>query len=290
MSNSTLAKFRAAVVGERTPWEDPRDGTVVVRHGDILFVADGTRHSIPLQSVFDINTGTAPTLFGSLPGVPVTIAYNDGEDRVVAALGAKAELVEKFIPVVFKTLLNDTLVTVKHPARRGGRVTNASFVSALLAVSNQAVTFDTDEQQIRLVIDAVVGFSRQSHSVDGAQLPTLVVRHIEDGTAVTTLAATESARVLSLLGRYLRRQYDSRLAKLQTLSLSEPEIETLVTLYSTQGTGVSFVDVLGVPSETVRALLTSLQHDSLVRNTSSGPALTTTGQIVVNQYLERINS
>ncbi len=290
MSNSTLAKFRAAVVAERAPWEGPRDGTVVVRHGEVAFLANGERHSIPLQSVFDINTGTTPAMFGSLPGVPVTIAYNDGDDRVVAALGAKAEMIEKFTPVIFKTMLNDTLLRIKHPARRGGRVTDATFESALLSVSNQAVTFDTDSRKIGIEIDAVVGFSREERSADGTQLPTLVVRHLEDGKAVTTLAATESMRTLSLLGRYLRQQYDKRLARLQDLSLTEPEIEALVTLYSTADTGVSFGDVLGLPPKKVRTLLSSLQQDSLVRNTSSGPALTTTGQIVVNQYLERINS
>jgi helix-turn-helix protein len=124
---------------------------------------------------------------------------------VVAALGAERSIVEKFIPAVFKTILNDTLVKIKHPARRGGRVTDADFESALLSVARSAVTFDTDGRQVTIPNEAVIGFSRTQQDFDGVERRTLVVRHIEDGTATTTLVLTESPRTLSLLGRYPRR-------------------------------------------------------------------------------------
>jgi ribosomal protein S19E (S16A) len=62
-----------------------------------------------------------------------------------------------------------------------------------------------------------------------------------------------------------------------------------VTIYSTRGTGVSPQAVLEYSPEQVRSILGSLQKDSLVRAGEDGPELTTTGQIVVTQYLERVN-
>lgn len=289
MSTAPLAKFSATAVAERAEWADPRAVTVFLRHGEVAFETGDERLSIPLQSVFDINAGAVPPMFDSLPGVGVTIAYDEGDERVVAAIGAEQSIVQKFIPAIFKTILNDTLVKIKHPARRGGRVTNAEFESGLLSISNSAVTFDTDSGKVSIGIEAVIGFSRTQQSINDIERPALVVRHIEDGTSVTTRVVTESPRTMSLLGRYLRRQYDRRLASLRQLSLSNVEIKTLVTIYSTSGTGVSPQTVLEYSPEQVRAVLDALQQNSLIRRGDSGPELTITGQIVVTQYLERVN-
>lgn len=289
MSSEPLAKFSAAVVAERAAWSGPKRTAVVLRQGELAFEAGDGRLSIPLQSVFDVKVGSVPPMFESLPGVGVTVAYETDGDRVVAAFGAEESVVRKFFPAIFKTILNDTLVKIKHPATRGGRVTGAAFESALLSIASKAVVFDADAGQIRIGIDAVIGFSRTQQAIQGADRPAMVVRHVGQGTAVTTRVATESPRTLSLLGRYLRRQYDERLASLRQLSLADAEIKTLVTIYSTRGTGVAPGDVLDFPAKQVRALLGSLQKKSLIRRGESGPELTTTGQVVVTQYLERIN-
>jgi helix-turn-helix protein len=289
MSSAPLAKFSATAVAESPDWAGPQSATVSLHHGELAFEAGDQRLSIPLESIFDINTGSVPPMFDSLPGVGVTIAYDRGEKRLVAAIGADESLVRKFVTAIFKTILNNTLVQIKHPATRGGRVTGAAFESALLSLSSTAVTFDTDGGTVDIDIEAVIGFSRTQQLIDGEERPTIEVSHFENGTAITTQAVTDSPRTLSLLGRYLRRQYDERLAKLQQLSLSEAEIETLVTIYSTRGTGVAARDVLDYSPDSVRKLLHSLQTDSLVRQGSGGPELTTTGQIVVTQYLEQVN-
>jgi len=289
MSSAPLAKFSATAVAESPDWAGPQSATVVLRHGELAFEAGETRLSIPLQSIFDINTGSIPPMFDSLPGVGVTIAYDRGDERVVAAIGADESLVRKFVTAIFKTILDNTLLEIKHPATRGGRVTGAAFESALLSLSSTAVTFDTDGSTVGIEMEAVFGFSRTPQKIDGAKRPAIEVRHFADGTAITTQVVTDAPRTLSLLGRYLRRQYDERLARLQQLSLSAPEIETLVTIYSTRGTGLAARDVLEHPPDSVRKLLRSLQTDSLVRQGSGGPELTTTGQIVVTQYLQQVN-
>jgi helix-turn-helix protein len=284
MSNETLAKFRGTVAAEAPGWEEPRSGHVVLRREQLVLAADGEQFPIPLSAVFDVNTGSRPQTFGPVSGVPVTIAYDDGEGKRVAVIGAKAEYIEKFEPAVFKTILTDTWMSVKHPARRGGRVTDAAFQPALLSVSGRGVRFDTDDGAVRVDTAAVVGFGRQEQTVDGTDQVVLVVRHIADGSAVTTAAAADSTRTLSLLGRYLRRRYDELLAALSELSLSEPELEVLVTIYSTEEAGVAISDVLDVSSDRLSRILGSLHERSLVERAPDGPALTTMGRVVVNQY------
>lgn len=284
MSNETLAKFRGTVAAEAAGWEEPRSGQIVLRREQLVLVADGERFPIPLSAVFDVNAGSRPQTFGPVSGVPVTVAYDDADEKRVALVGAKAEYVEKFEPAVFKTILSDTWMSVKHPARRGGRVTDATFRPALLSVSGRRVCFDTDSGTVGIDTTAVVGFGRQEQTVDGTEQVALVVRHIADGTAVTTAAAADSARTLSLLGRYLRRRYDELLGALSELSLSESELEVLVTLYSTAQAGVSVSEVLDVSAGRLSDILNSLHGRSLVEPGPDGPVLTTMGRVVVNQY------
>lgn len=284
MSADPLAKFRGTVAAEAPAWREPKTGTIVLRREQLLFVADGERFPIPLSSVFDVNVGSRPQLFGQFPGVPVTIAYEGEDGKKVAALGADGEYVEKFEVAMFKMILNDTWMSVKHPARRGGRVTDASFRPAFLSVSLDSVAFDTDGGTVTIDTAAVVEFGREKRTVDGTGRTVLVIRHVRDGTAVTTAATADSNRTLSLLGRYLRRQYDERVAALSDLSLSKPELELLVTIYSTHQSGVAVGNVLDVSSDRISRLLSSLHERSLVRPTASGPELTTKGQVVVNQY------
>ena len=81
MSSAPLAKFSATAVAESPDWAGPQSATVVLRHGELAFEAGETRLSIPLQSIFDINTGSIPPMFDSLPGVGVTIAYDRGDSN-----------------------------------------------------------------------------------------------------------------------------------------------------------------------------------------------------------------
>jgi helix-turn-helix protein len=113
---------------------------------------------------------------------------------------------------------------------------------------------------------------------------------VDNGEALTTLAATDSPRKLSILGRYLRQTYDTVLESLQRISLSESETETLATLYSTGDMDVSLTSVLEKNPETVKRILHALHQKGLIESGEHNPVLTAKGQIVVNQYLERVNS
>lgn len=289
MTGEALAAFRGNFDAERGEWRGPREGQISLTRERIL-LADGDQSvTIPLQTVFDVNPGSQPQVFDPLGGVPLTVAYELDGERAVAAIAGKEETIRKFTTAVFKTLLDDTLVHLKHPARRGGRVTGASFEPGILSLASAGVTVDVDGRTVAIETAGVVGFSRQEQTVDGSERPTLVVRHMDSGTAVTTLAAMESARELSLLGRYLRRHYDELVAAVRDLSLSRVEIRALVTIYTT-GPGIAVGDVLGLVEGQQKQLFDALLEKSLIQPGESGPELTTRGQVVVNHYIDEVNT
>jgi helix-turn-helix protein len=109
-----------------------------------------------------------------------------------------------------------------------------------------------------------------------------------NGQSLTTLAATDSGRKMSILGRYLRLEYSDLMSDLEDVSLSEEQIETLVAIYST-GPSVSLAAVLGQDASQVSMILTDLQKNELVVDGEDGPKLTPKGRVVVSNHLEDVN-
>jgi helix-turn-helix protein len=287
---SVLAEFPAHVVLETTDVDGPSEGRVRLTEDELLLApTTEEREAVALTAVFDVSVGTVPQIFDPLPGTPVTVAYRDEDTRVAATISTDEETTAKFTTVLFKVLLNGTTATIKHPAKVGGRVVDSAFRGGLLSLSAGAVEFETNEGPITVGLDGVIDFDRETRTIEGSERPVLSVSHMTNGEALTTLAATESNRKLSLLGRYIRTEYQQVVDSLRELELSEPETETLTTIYSTGGTDVSLGSILDEKPKRVKRILHALHRKGLIESGEGGPVLTAKGQIVVNEYLERVN-
>ncbi len=287
---SVLADFVAYLTVETTDWDDPIEGRVLLSETQLVFARDEeTKEVISLDQIFDINTETTPQFVDEMPGRPITIAYRNGGSRVAAVVSADETTSKKFETVLFKSILNGTYVVLRHPSKIGGRVIDTEFQGGLMGLSANSVQVDIDEGPVTIPLDGIVDFSREQRTVNGEDRPVLVVSHMDNGEALETIAATDSARKLSILGRYLRGTYQQLLSSLQHLSLSDTETEALTTIYSTGDTGVSLPSVLRMDPKKVKQILHSLHNGGLIESGNNGPVLTAKGQIVVNEYLERIN-
>ncbi|MFB6233638.1 MAG: CheF family chemotaxis protein [Haloarculaceae archaeon] len=285
-----LADFTARVTVETADWSEGV-GARVVLNDTALVLATGEDDSVtvPLSSVIDVIVGVVPNVFDPLPGTPVTVAYRAEGGRVAATVAAEERTIEKFATVLYKAMLNGTSVVLKHPAKVGGRVVDSEYRGGILSLSASAVQFETGEGPVTVPLSAVVDFDRETRTIDGDDRAVIVVSHVDDGTALTTVAATETPRTLAILGRYLRQEYQSVLDALSELSLSDPETEMLTTLYSAGDMDVSLPSVLDADPKAVKRLLHALHRKGLVESGENGPVLTARGRIVVTEHLERIN-
>lgn len=286
---SVLADFTGRFSVAESERDGPIEGRVLLGEKQLVLAASADdRETIPLTGVFDVASGNEAALVDPMPGTPVTIAYRSGSDRTTAVVAAEKSTVEKFTGVLFKALLNGTPVSIKHPAKVGGRVLDTEFVGGLLSLKASVVVFDTEKGPVTVPLSSIVDFDRGTRPVDDQERPAVIVVHMDNGQALTTVATTDASRELSLLGRYLRRTYDDVLESLQDLSFSERETEALAALYST-GDGVSLSSVIDADAQAVRRILHALHEKGFVESGDNSPVLTARGQIVVNQYLERIN-
>lgn len=288
MSESVVADFVGSFNSEVSGRAEPVRGRILLSERRLVLAADEGKVTIPLSSIFDIAVGTVPDGLGEFFNSTVTVAFDRNDRRLVAAVQADDEKIEKFTTVLFKAVLNGTDMTVKHPARVGGRVTGESFEPGKLFLQPQAVRFTRTDDEVEVDLAAVSDFDRLSRDINGTPQSVLAVKHMSDGRSLTTLAATQSGRKMSILGRYLRLEYSDLMADLEDVSVSETEIETLVAIYST-GPDVSLAAVLDADASQVTMILNDLRKDGLVVDSDRGPQLTPKGRVVVSKYLEEVN-
>jgi helix-turn-helix protein len=186
--------------------------------------------------------------------------------------------------------LNGTHATLKHPAKLGGRVLDTEFRDSILGVEQGGLRFETGGGSLSIALESVIDFSRERRRIDGQDHPVVVVDHVRTGDTMTTVVSTAASRTLSILGRHLRREYDKQISELQQLSLSDEETALLTTLYSTGDRSVSLASVLGTEPKQIKQLLQALHQKGLIESGDTMPVLTSKGQIVVTQYIERINA
>jgi len=292
MSESVIADFVGQFNSEAAGRPDPTKGRIVLSQKRLVLAAsEDDKLTIPLDSIFDISIGQVPPDLGDFFESTVTIAFQRNGQRIVAAIEADNEKIEKFSTVLFKAVINGTETTVKERARVGGRVTDDPFQNARLYLTPGTVEFRRGDDTFAIDLTTVSDFDRMTRDIGGTSRPVLSVRHMQDGTAVTTLAALASNRKMSILGRYLRREYSELMEELKNVELTTDKKEVLVAMYSTGDMdGMPLASILGKDSSQVSMLLQDLEADGLIQDSADGPTLTPTGKVVASRHLEDVNA
>jgi helix-turn-helix protein len=255
----------------------------------LVLVGDDHKVTVPNAAMFDIAVGHVPPEMRAFFSDSVTIAYRTDEGRRMAVVEAESETVEKFTTVLFKTHLNGRTVTVEHPAERGGRVVDSTARKAKLGVDDGVLDFDGPEVNFTIDLATVTDFEKETRSLGGETRPTLSVRHVPRTTALRSVVALPSDRVLNLLGRYFRLEYSDIVESLRDVSLSDEEVQVLVAIYSA-GDGADPLQVVAADVSRTTMVLNRLREKGLVVDGDDGTALTPKGRVVVNSRLEEVNT
>lgn len=292
MSESVIADFVGKFNSEVASRGDPIKGRVVLSQKRLVLAAsENDKLTIPLESIFDIAIGQVPPDLGDFFDSTVTVAFERNGRRLIAAVEADSEKIEKFGTVLFKAVINGTETSVKERARVGGRVTDESFQTARLFLTAGTVEFRRDGGAFTVDLKTVSDFERNTREIGGAKRPVLTVRHMKGGTAMTTQAALASGRKMSILGRYLRREYSELMEELRNVDLTKDKKEVLVAMYSTGDMdGMPLASILGKDSSQVSMILQDLSEDGLIQDGADGPTLTPTGKVVASRHLEDVNA
>ncbi|PSP54423.1 hypothetical protein BRC82_09490 [Halobacteriales archaeon QS_1_67_19] len=284
MSEKVIADFVARFSLERFDSPEPVRGRIVLSPKRLVLATSESKETVPLSAIFDVNVGHVPGDLESFFQDTVTIAYGDGDARRSAVIEAGSEEVDRFKTVLFKAQLNGTKTRVKHPARVGGRVTDASFAPAKLKIEPGAVRF-AGADPLTIDLANVTYFQKERRDIG----PVVVVRHTAEGQSITSEFAVASERKLNLLGRYLRLEYTALAQEVEDVETSDAEMEALVAIYSGARSG-DLAGTLGIDSSRVTMLLNDLHDKELVDEGANGLSLTAKGRLLVSDRIETVNT
>ena len=291
MSESIIADFVAQFDSSVATRAEPAKGRVLLSNKRlVLAVNSNDRLTIPLNSIADVAVGHVPDEIQGFFESTVSVAFELNGRRHKAVVEAADSTIQKFATVLFKTILNGTRMSVKHPARVGGRVTDESFVDCQLFLRPQSVRFKTEAELVEIELATVTKFSQSNREINGGEQPVLELQHMPAGEAMVTMAAMNTPRKMTILGRYLRLEYTELMNELKNVEISADEKELLTAIYSGGGQeGVSLAGIVDLDPSNVTMVLNRLEEKELVIDTASGTRLTPKGQIVVNRHLEEVN-
>ena len=289
MEESVVADFVGRVHTSGLGSGEPVTGRVLLSQRRLVLATDDMKTTVPLSKVFDIVVGTVPGDLQSFFSDSVTVAYEQGGDRCTALVEGEPDDMERFTRLLFKALLRGVTVTVRHPAKLGGRVTDAADHTASISLSPGAIGFTDCPDPFTVELSSVIDYERTNRTIAGTKRPALVFRHVPDTQTVTSIATVPDKRTLNVLGRYIKLEYDEVMEDVEAFDPTEEQLEILVSIYSAGGEA-NIADVVTGDVTQTEMILDTLREESLVVDGDAGAALTRKGQMIVTSYMESVNS
>ena len=289
MEESVVADFVGRVHAGTLKTDEPVTGRVLLSQRRLVIATDDGKETVPLTRVFDVVVGSVPGDLRSFFNDSVTIAYERDGSRRAALVEGEPEDMDRFVRLLFKALLRNVTVTVRHPAKVGGRVTDASDHRASVSVSPGEIRFENCPEPFAVDLSAVIDYERTDRTLGGKKRPALVFRHVLDERTVTSIATVPNERALNILGRYIKIEYDEAMEDLDSFDPTEEQLEILVSIYSAGGEA-NIADVITGDVAQTSMILDTLREADLVADGEDGTTLTRKGQMIVSSYLESVNA
>jgi helix-turn-helix protein len=245
-------KFLQAVKdGRRMKDAQWTNGRILLSNKRIVLAGNDGKRNLPLSEVeglsgrYDVNQTVAEV------GDYVSIRLST-ESVVLVSLG---ENTETFESKLYGALLDQTELQVKHPAVKGGVVTDEEFERARIKVDEEELSVAMSNGSfVSVELDDVGSAEAASLDVNGQKKPVLKVEHtVDQDTSVQTYFATDS-HTASILESLLTKEAEKSQGSVE---LSETEKRVLMALYS----GVSsfeIPDFLGMDVDEVEEIFERL--------------------------------
>ncbi|QWC18402.1 CheF family chemotaxis protein [Halorubrum sp. 2020YC2] len=290
MEESVVADFVGRVHAGSLTTDEPVTGRVLLSQRRLVLATDDGKETVPLSRVFDVVVGSVPGDLRSFFNDSITVAYERDGSRRSALVEGEPEDMDKFVRLLFKTLLRNVTVTVRHPAKVGGRVTDAGDHRASVSVSPGEIRFGNCPEPFTVNLSAVIDYERTDRTLGGTKRPALVFRHVDgDDRTVTSITTVPNERALNILGRYIKIEYDEAMEDLDSFDPTEEQLEILVSIYSAGGEA-NIADIVTGDVAQTSMILDTLREAGLVADGESGTTLTRKGQMIVSSYLESVNA
>ncbi|MFB6267063.1 MAG: CheF family chemotaxis protein [Halodesulfurarchaeum sp.] len=287
--DGVIADFRAEVVTDEAARDELIPARVVMNRSQLVFVTGGTRNALPLEAVHDVSVGHVPDSAREYFDDVVRLGYRSNEGDHLAFLGADRETLDRFVPLLFSTLLSGTTVRVRDGGGRGAvpLATEPDIDSGILDLAPGRVAIVSVGATRSIRLEHVVRLERRTGDWAGSGKPVLAV-HAHDGGGLHRVdIALPTARKRGLLGRFLQQEFGDRRQRVAGMELDRTAIACLLCLFAGLDEE-SMGRVLG--EDSTEELVARLAEAELVRIGGGSPELTSLGRVAVLDRFDELES
>lgn len=206
-------------------------GRILLSTERLVLAASGGKRTVALSQITDV--GGRYDVNQTIAGVSDYVGMRFDENDVVVATAPEDAALEFNL---YRALLNQAVVLVRHPAVEGGVVQDTQWEKSRLQVEENTVDLAVASGGfVEIDLDDIGSVEVGSRTVRDQERPVLEVEHTGDETSVQT-HVSGTARHCSILETFLDRGEQRTEAD---IDLNEPEREVLMALYS----GVSSFEI-----------------------------------------------
>jgi helix-turn-helix protein len=224
-------------------------GRILLSNKRLILAGSGGKRTIPLQRIRSLEGRTDVNQLVAKVSGYVSLQLADGDVMLVSA-----EDPESFERMLYRALLDRSIVLARHPAVEGGVVTDAEWQKARLKIEEGAVDVAiADGSFVEIDLDDIGSMAANERSVREEKRRVLEVEHSEEGTSVQTYISGSERRCSILEGLLRKGESRSEIG----VDLTERQNEVLMALYS----GVSpfeIPDFLGMDVDEVESVFDRL--------------------------------
>ena len=288
MGSETVTEFTGGLLADDFDRMEPVEGQIQLETDRLIVVTGQESYTIPLDTVINTTVGSVTEAIEQAFGDSIALAYKQEGSQKRAIIGGTTEAIATFRTRLFKTIIGTQPALVKHPAKRGGRLTDAATSKMRLKVSDDAVKLSDGESVTTIDVGEVIGVDHEHREFRDSRRPTLAVDHTSEGPTMTTFLTLPEKRELTLLSQFIQLNYTQVADDVSELDLSTMETQALVALYSAGGNAPLEMILTGDDSQQTE-LLETLENNRLVMRDGEELQLTSRGEVAVTEQIESVN-
>ncbi|ELZ32206.1 hypothetical protein C465_07681 [Halorubrum distributum JCM 9100] len=221
----TQAKFAVAVrEGRKVSDVSWTPGRVLLSNRRLILAGNDGKRTVPLSKLERL--GGRHDANQSVARVSNYVSFDLGEQVLLVA----AKDHEPFERDVYRALLDQKTVMVKHPAIEGGVVTDTEWEQARVKIDENGLNAALERGAfVKFDLDDISGLDAAKRTVNGGKKPVIEVSHTDDeGTSIETHVAGDPSR-MRFVESWLRKGEERSSTN---VDLSSRDREVLMALYS----------------------------------------------------------
>lgn len=246
----------------------------------LLLASNKQKISVKIADIFDIKKIDVPDDIKDMVEDSLKIGFLKDKKPGMIVIKGDNEKISKFSYLVMKLLLKGNHVIFKHPAVKGGVLTNKNWEDGLLNVIKGSIVLNG----FQINLSSIRDIKRESRTIGKNQVDVLNISAINSGESYISYVHVPDKRIMNLLGRYIGFEYKNILKALEKVELSNFDKQIVQAVYS--GIPVEELPlVMNVEASEVQRIVINLEKRNLIKNGK----LTPFGEVAVSRYVEDIN-